>query len=89
MVTNTLLRLLMRASLRRKAGRPRKYATVCAQLRSPNTDRLCTRAKELAKKHVVGGDLSADARSLLIQLRAAIRAGSCTVVSMAIWRYGE
>jgi hypothetical protein len=66
MVTNTLLRLLMRASLRRKAGRPRKYATVCAQLRSPNTDRLCTRAKELAKKHVVGGDLSADARSLLI-----------------------
>ena len=57
----------------KKGRKVNKHALTVAVQRSPNTDRLCTRARELAAKHVVGGDLSADARAVLIQLRTAIR----------------
>ena len=59
---------------KKKRGRPRKVAVIQATMRSPNTDRLCTRAHELAAKHVPGTDLCPSSRSLLIQLRTAIKA---------------
>ena len=57
-----------------KGGRPRKLAIIAPTKRSPNTERLCTRARELAAKHVPGTDLCPSSRSLLIQLRGAIKA---------------
>ena len=59
---------------KKKRGRPRKVAVIQATMRSPNTERLCTRAHELAAKHVPGTDLCPSSRSLLIQLRTAIKA---------------
>ena len=60
----------------RRPGRPRKEQPAPVQW-SPVTERLCERALELAAEHKAkppGSELSPGARSILLQLRAAIRA---------------
>ena len=62
---------------KRGRGRPPKQKPPTPQ-RSPHTDRLCSRLDELMQTRAFDCQVSPDARSILLQLRQAMKMGKPT-----------